>query len=172
MYNKRLEVLMEEDSLSTYWLTHLTHPHGSSHSMSFLLVWSSHSIFHTSCQRILREHFYCLKQTKLIFNWRLQSRWIRWIKDQDPKSDRCGSLIKMLILWKPDTPLVTDWPRDASIHGWPSAGDLCSTEVGVRAHITAPVSTPGLATAPSLDSRGREAQFFQCLADQLKFVDS
>ena len=44
--------------------------------------------------------------------------------------------------------------------------------MGGRAHITAPVSTPGLATAPSLDSRGREAQFSQCLADQLEFVES
>ena len=85
-----------------------------------------------------------------------------------------GSLMKILIIWKPNTPLVTDWPRDAaaSIHGWPAAGDLGSTEVGGRAHITAPVSTPGLATAPSLDSRGREAQISQCLADQLEFVNS
>ena len=77
-------------------------------------------------------------------------------------------------VWKPYTPLVTDWPRDAaaSVSGWPAAGDLLSTEVGGRARIAAPAFTPGLATALSLDSRGWEAQISQSLADQLEFVES
>ena len=44
--------------------------------------------------------------------------------------------------------------------------------MGVHAHMTAPAFTPGLATASSLDSRGREAIISQCLADQLEFVNS
>ena len=44
--------------------------------------------------------------------------------------------------------------------------------MGGRARITVPAFTPGIATASSLDSRGREAQISQCLADQLEFVNS